>query len=95
MIDCRYYRSKTKKSLTDGSLTSLEMRRKVSIDTIGIDPSIHRRLCPSMAKCQYPPSVNSGRPIAGTHLRIDFQREIKGQLSAMIGLYVNGLLLST
>jgi hypothetical protein len=33
-----------KKSLTDGSITSMEMRPKVSIDTIGIDPSIHRRL---------------------------------------------------
>jgi hypothetical protein len=26
------------------------MRPKVSIDTIGIDPSIHRRLCPSMPR---------------------------------------------
>jgi hypothetical protein len=27
----------------------MKMRPKVLIDTIGIDPSIHRRLCPAMA----------------------------------------------
>jgi hypothetical protein len=48
MIDCRYYRSKIQKSSTDGSITSMKMRPKVSIDTIGIDPSIHHQLCPSM-----------------------------------------------
>jgi hypothetical protein len=26
----------------------MKMKPKVSIDTISIDPSIHRRLCPSM-----------------------------------------------
>jgi hypothetical protein len=41
------------KSLTDGSITSMKMRPKVSINTIGIDPSIHRRLCPSMHKSNY------------------------------------------
>ncbi len=34
MIDCRYYRSKIKKSFTDGSITSMKMRPKVSIDSI-------------------------------------------------------------
>ncbi len=31
---------KNKKSLMDGSITSMKMRPKVSIDTIGIDPSL-------------------------------------------------------
>jgi hypothetical protein len=46
MIDCRYYRTKLRKSLTDGSITSMKMRPKVSIDSIdryyryrSIDPS--------------------------------------------------------
>jgi hypothetical protein len=39
---------KNKKSLTDGSITLMKMRPKVSIDTIGMNPSIHRRLCPAM-----------------------------------------------
>ncbi len=46
MIDCRYYRSTIRKSLTDGSITSMKMRPKVSIDSIdryyryrSIDPS--------------------------------------------------------
>ncbi len=34
MIDCRYYRSKIRKSLTDGSITSMKMRPKESIDSI-------------------------------------------------------------
>jgi hypothetical protein len=34
MIDCRYYRSKIQKSLTDGSITLMKMRPKVSIDSI-------------------------------------------------------------
>ncbi len=34
MIDCRYYRSKIQKSLTDGSITPMKMRPKVSIDSI-------------------------------------------------------------
>ncbi len=46
MIDCRYNRSKIQKSFTDGSITSMKMRPKVSIDGIdryyryrSIDPS--------------------------------------------------------
>jgi hypothetical protein len=46
MIDCRYYRSKIQKSLTDGLITSMKKRPKVSIDSIdryyryrSIDPS--------------------------------------------------------
>jgi hypothetical protein len=39
---------KNKKPLTDGSITSMKMRPKVSFDTIDIDPLIHRRLCPAM-----------------------------------------------
>ncbi len=34
MIDCQYYRSKIKKSLTDRSITSMKMRPKVLIDCI-------------------------------------------------------------
>ncbi len=34
MIDCRYYRSKIQKSLIDGSITSMKMRPKVSMDII-------------------------------------------------------------
>ncbi len=33
--------------LTDDSITSMKMRPKVLIDTIGIDPLIRHRLCPS------------------------------------------------
>jgi hypothetical protein len=36
MIDCRYYRSKIQKSLTDGSITSMKTRPKVSIDSIDL-----------------------------------------------------------
>jgi hypothetical protein len=43
VIDCRYHRSKIKKSSTDGSITSIKWDQKhgsiVSIDTIGIDTS--------------------------------------------------------
>jgi hypothetical protein len=38
MIDCWYYRLKINKSLTDGLITSMQMRPKVSIDTSGINP---------------------------------------------------------
>ncbi len=34
MINCQYYRSKLKKSLTDGSITWMKMRPKVSMDNI-------------------------------------------------------------
>jgi hypothetical protein len=39
---------KNKKSLTNVLIKSMKMRPKVSIDTIGIYSSIHRRLCPAM-----------------------------------------------
>ncbi len=33
-IDCRYHQSQIQKSLTDGLITSMEMRPKISIDSI-------------------------------------------------------------
>jgi hypothetical protein len=52
LIDCRYYQSKIKKPFTNEQLYQWKWDRKyqtiVSIDTLGIDPSIHRWLSPSM-----------------------------------------------
>jgi hypothetical protein len=44
MIDNRYCRSKREKSFTDGSILSVFCMT----DSLRIDPSIHRRLCPAL-----------------------------------------------
>jgi hypothetical protein len=42
---------KNKKSFTAGSVTLMKMRPKVLINTIAIDPSLNRRLCPDIKIC--------------------------------------------
>ncbi len=52
-----------KKSLTDGSITSMKMRPNVSIDTISIDRLIHLRLCPAMLATLWLTVITSGLPL--------------------------------
>jgi hypothetical protein len=90
---------KNKKSLTDGSIASMKMRPKVSIDTISINQLIHRQLCPSMllnlysnfSQAQNRPrfSCDDGSAIvSGLHFVFCTSRQWLGWLSMKANLFV-------